>query len=133
EVFPLPARKGRIDRIGIYDQYKKPCQALSNLKSGNALLSVMSSKFAEQQGWNDAIILNERGDICEATSSNVFVVKDNVIYTPPLEDGCVMGTMRAFILDHLSGSRNTDKFQVMEKTIAVQDFGEADEVFLTNA
>lgn len=114
---------------GIYPDNYKPCTELSSIKSGNALLYVMAGIYATEKGWDDAIILNEHGCICEATSSNLFMVKNETVYTPALSEGCVSGVMREHILEQL---RNAD-YSVEESVITIDQLLDADAVFLTNA
>ncbi len=75
------------------DSYK-----LSNYKTSNALLYVMAGLYQKQHRLDEAIILNQNGFLCESTSSNLFVVYQNQIYTPALSEGCVAGVMRSVVL-----------------------------------
>ena len=97
---------------------------LSNIKSINAAVSVLGAIHAKELGFDNAILKNTKGNYIEATNSSLFIVKDNVIYTPPLSDGCIDGTMRAWVL-------NNDK--VIEKSLSLDDIKQSDEVFITNA
>jgi branched-subunit amino acid aminotransferase/4-amino-4-deoxychorismate lyase len=114
---------------GVYTDNFKPCTELSSLKSGNGLLYVMAGIYARERGWDDAIILNEHGCICEATASNIFMVKQEKVYTPALTEGCVAGVMRAHTLSQL---RHAD-YEVEETVISMEQLLDADAVFLTNA
>src|SRR5690606_21319524 len=100
EVFPLPEPKLSV-KIGLYTDNYKPCNELSTIKSGNALLYVMAGIWAKEHGYDDVLILNEHGCVCEATGSNVFVVKDEKVFTPPVSEGCVDGVMRRFVIRQL--------------------------------
>jgi len=115
--------------MGIYNEAKKSCDLLSNLKHNNYLPSVMAALHAKKEKWNDAIILNSFNRVCESTIANIFLIKDKVIYTPALSEGCVAGVMRKFILEKLK----TLEFKVEEKEIDVTFLLDADEVFLTNS
>jgi branched-chain amino acid aminotransferase len=125
EIFALN-KKGML--VGVYNQLQKPTGFLSGIKSSNALVYIMASLFASENGWDDALILNTEGNIAEATSSNVFVVKKNIIYTPGIRQGCVEGVMRLNIL-RLAASAG---YNVHETSITSKDLLDADEVFLTN-
>ena len=114
--------------VGVYNQLQKPTEFLSRIKSSNALVYIMASLFSVENGWDDALILNTEGNIAEATSSNVFVVKKNIIYTPGISQGCVEGVMRLNIL-RLAASAG---YNVHENSITLKDLLDADEVFLTN-
>lgn len=113
----------------IYGEEKKSTGILSNLKTNNYLLYVMASKYAKQNGVDDALILNAGNNICEATSSNLFFIKDRSIYTPSLSEGCVGGVMRRHLLNHLPQLG----FSVHEMPIPKEMILEMDEAFLTNA
>jgi branched-subunit amino acid aminotransferase/4-amino-4-deoxychorismate lyase len=115
--------------IGIYPEARKPCDKFANLKTNNFLPYAMAAVYAKQTGVDDCIILNSYDRICDTTIANIFVIKDNVIYTPALPEGCIAGVMRRFIIDKLRGS----EFNVTEKSIPVDEFENADEVFLTNS
>lgn len=115
--------------IDIFPDVKKSCDRFSNVKSNNYLHSVMASLFAQQNNLDDAILLNTSGRVCETTIANLFIIKNNNIYTPPLSEGCVAGTMRRWMLEKFSQNR----YSITEKNILIEDVLNADEVFLTNA
>jgi branched-chain amino acid aminotransferase len=129
EAFPLDSHYPKSLTLGVYTDNYKPCNELASVKSGNSLLYVMGGIFAKEQGWDDAILLNEHGCVCEATSSNIFAVKNDKVYTPALTEGCVAGVMRAHTLEQL---RHAD-YEVHETVISMEQLLEADAVFLTNA
>jgi aminodeoxychorismate lyase len=114
---------------GIYDAVKKTTGAISNCKHNNYLPYAMAALHAKKQKWNDAIVLNSYGNICDSTIANIFYIKDAVIYTPALSEGCVAGVMREHILQQLRDNGYTCK----ETTVTVNDILQADEVFVTNA
>ncbi len=97
---------------------------LSNVKSVNALVSVLGALYAKELGFENAILKNTDANFIETTNSNIFIVKEGVIYSPPLSDGCVDGTMRNWVLN---------KENIIEKSISIIDVKEADAVFLSNA
>jgi branched-chain amino acid aminotransferase len=89
----------------------------------------MAGIFANENGFDDALILNEHGCVCEATSSNIFMVKNEKVHTPALTEGCVAGVMRHHILEQL---RNAD-YEVHETVVTLEQLLDADALFLTNA
>jgi len=115
--------------LGIYPDVKKSCDILSNLKHNNFLPYVMAALHAKEQKWNDAIILNTNGHICDSTIANVFLIKDETVFTPALEEGCIAGIMRRNILQQLK----SNNIPVIEGKITVDDLMNADEIFLTNS
>lgn len=117
-------------KIGIYDEIKKPISMLSSIKSNNSLIYILASIYKTENNFNDCLILNEHNDIIEATSSNLFLVKNNVIYTNSSSSGCISGIMQNVIID-LAISQ---KYIVYDDCIFKEaDLIEADEIFLTNA
>lgn len=116
--------------IDIYNKMVKQIGLLSSFKTANSLLNVMAGIYAREQGMDDVLVLNEKGNIIESTHSNIFLVKDNFLLTPSIEEGCVSGVMRAQILRIANGSGFIieDKVNFSEKAILG-----ADEIFLTNA
>lgn len=119
--------KGNI--MGVYDEHMKSSGILSNLKSTNVLPLVLASIYCKEIAVDDVIIMNEKKEIIEGVSSNLFIVKNGEIKTPPLSSGCVAGIMRRVVLD-ICRSKG---YQFSETSIFVSDLNDADEIFLTNA
>lgn len=115
--------------VDIYTDIKKQINKLSNTKNGNALLYVMAGLAKTSMKLDDCFLINENGTICEAISSNVFVVKNGALYTAPLTDGCVDGIMRKQIFRLASAN----KVLTFEMPLTVNSLMNGDEVFLTNA
>ena len=89
----------------------------------------MSAGFAKQEKWNDAIVLNTSDRICDTTITNIFIVKDEIVYTPSLAQGCIAGIMRKHILQQLT----VNNIEVIENEMSIPDLMDADEVFLSNS
>lgn len=113
----------------IYRDAHKSCDVFSNIKHNNYLPYFMGALYAKKQKCNDAIILNQMGNVCDSTIANIFLIKDKRILTPALQEGCVAGTMRHFLIHTLQALN----YEVMETTVPVDMLANADEVFLTNA
>lgn len=120
-------QKGLI--VDVYDEITKPLNKLANYKTSNALVYVMAGLFQKQNKLDEAMILNQQGFLCESTSSNVFVVYQNQIYTPALTEGCIAGVMRTVVLQ----LAKTHNFNLVEAQISPEILREAEEVFVTNA
>jgi branched-chain amino acid aminotransferase len=114
--------------VDVYPDAKKSCDKFSNIKSNNFLPYVMAALHAKKNKLNDSILLNPFERICDSTVANIFIIKKQVIYTPPLTEGCIAGVMRRWILENLS-----PHFQINEIIISQDDLRHADEVFLTNS
>jgi branched-chain amino acid aminotransferase len=131
--WPLPDNSGEFNSnglvLGIYEAAKKSCDILSNLKHNNYLPYILAALKAKQEKWNDAIILNSYNRICDTTIANIFLIKEGVIYTPSLKEGCIAGTMRKKIIRESANN----KHQLIETEITLTDLQHADEVFLSNS
>ena len=115
--------------IDVYPEARKSCDAFSNLKSANFLPYSMAALFAKENKLNDCLILNTHGRIADSTIANVFIVKNEVIITPSLTEGCISGVMRRYLKERLPDLG----YSLQEDAININDLEEADEVFLTNA
>lgn len=121
-------KKGLI--IDTYNQIKKPINSLSNYKTLNSLIFVLSGIYKLENKLDDCIILNERNNVCESISSNIFIIKRGKIYTPSLVEGCVAGIMRKNII--LAAQKSG--LEVFDNgSLKPDDLLLADEIFLTNA
>lgn len=115
--------------IDVYTAFKKSTNALSSLKSANGLLYVLAGIHRKELKLDECLILNEQGQIIEAISSNLFAVKNGVLYTPPVSDGCINGVMRNKIIEIAQENR----IAVYEIAVMQSVLLAADELFLTNA
>lgn len=133
EIDPLEDAKYMLNQKGysidLYSEFKKQQHVLSNIKSANSMLYVMASIYRKQQGLDECLILNDKHYIIEGISSNIFAVKNGVLYTPPVSDGCVDGVMRRKIIEIAQANR----IAVYEISIMQNVLLGADELFLTNA
>jgi branched-chain amino acid aminotransferase len=83
---------------------------------------------AHEQGFDEVVLLNERGEIAECTSANIFIVKGDQVSTPPLSAGCLPGVTRALLLEEI----HVPGITVVEKVLFTKDLEAADEVFITS-
>ena len=129
QIFPLEESRLLLNQngliIGVANCGFKAADKLANLKSNNYLLYAMAALEAKRNGWNDAVVLNHHQRIADTTIANIWAIKDNKIYTPPLSEGPVAGVVRQFIL--------ASKYDVKELPLSPVFFDEADALFLTNA
>ncbi len=114
--------------VCIYSEIKKTVNKLASFKTCNSLLYVLASVYAQQNNFSDALIINEEGNVCEGTSSNIFWVTNKKIFTPPLSEGCVGGVLRHVLLNQFRSL-----FFIEEKKCTTKDLVTADEIFLTNS
>lgn len=97
---------------------------LTGIKSGNYLENLLALEDAQKAGFDETLRLNEKGEIVSAALANIFWVKGEKIFTPPLETGCLAGTTREFLLEN---------FSVREKSAGLGELLRANEIFLTSA
>lgn len=115
--------------VDLYDDIKKPINALAPYKTSNALLYIVASVSAREQGLDDVLLVNENHHIIEGTSSNIFIVSNGVLYTPTVEGGCVGGTFRMYLIN-LAIANDID---VYECSLTPQNLLAAEEIFFTNS
>ncbi len=102
---------------------------LAGIRSLNYLEQVLAWEEAQQRQFDEAVMLNERGEIVAATMANIFWVKDGTVYTPALSTGAVAGVTRGAVLKLAQ-----EKFiPVVEGVYELGDLTDADEIFLTSA
>ena len=115
--------------LGIFKGAAKAADEISRYKTINALPYALGAQYAKQQKWNDAILLNPSGTIADTTIANIFIIKDGIIKTPALDQACIGGVIRKYLLEKLPASGYT----IEEKAISIEELLAADEVFVTNA
>ena len=98
--------------------------AVAGLKTTSYAENVVALDHAHRDGSSEAIFANTAGDLCEGTGSNIFVVRDGEVLTPPLASGCLAGITRELVLEW-SDAR--------ESPLTLDDLRTADEAFLTSS
>lgn len=120
-------KKGLV--VNIYSEIVKPQNIFSSIKTNNALIYILAAIFQNENKLDACLLLNPKSRIIESIDSNIFLVKNNEVVTPHINEGCVQGVMRTYLLELLL----KNQIIVREKTIALEELFDADEVFLTNA
>lgn len=119
-----------IYEIELYKDFPVLSGLLSTIKTNNRIVNVLSSIFADENSYDNCILLNEKKNVVEASNANIFLIFGNEIITPTLNDGCINGIVRMKILDVF---KNNDKFTFIERIISPFELLKADEIFLTNS
>jgi branched-chain amino acid aminotransferase len=100
--------------------------------AGNKVLSWAMNltwlESAQARGFDEAILLNERGEVAECTSANIFATNGNQVWTPPLSSGCLPGITRQVVLEETRSSG----VRVVEKPLTPAELEASDEVFITS-
>lgn len=133
ELRALPEKHHTLNEHGlmvdIWQGMRKPINELSRHKTLNCQYYIMGALWAQQRGLDDCLLQNDRGNIIESSSGNLFIVSNGVLYTPSLTDGCLGGVMRAQIINLALANG----IKVYECSLNPQNLLAADELFFTNA
>jgi branched-chain amino acid aminotransferase len=97
---------------------------LSGIKCASYAENLVALDQARRAGADEVLFFNTRGELCEAATANVFLVREGQVLTPPLSSGCLPGTMRARVMARIA---------VEEIVLTAADLAAADEVFVTSA
>ena len=115
--------------IDVYNDLRRHRNLLSQIKTTNNIPHVLAGIYKKENDLDDCIILNDQGRIVEALSSNIFLYKNNNLYTPSIDEGCMDGIMRKQVL-RIAKEMNINVFEgMLNGSMLLQ----ADELFLTNA
>ena len=123
----LPAHAD-VARLGVAENGRHAASPLAGVKTTAWLNNVWHLAEAQKAGWTEVILLNERGEVAECTSANIFCVKGGKVLTPPLSSGCLEGVTRSVLLE--IGPRAG--VEVVEQALFPEDLYSADEVFITS-
>lgn len=133
EAKPIDDNEYVLNEVGLnvdtYNDVKMYRNSLSQIKTTNSIPNVLAGIYKNENGLDECILLNDAGRIAETISSNIFLYKNNNLYTPSLDEGCMDGVMRKQIL-RVAKDLNLNVFEgMLNGTMLLQ----ADEMFLTNA
>ena len=123
----LPTHK-EPTRLTLAENGRHAASPLAGVKVTSWLLNVWSLQGAQQQGFDEVVLLNERGEVAECTAANIFCARGGKVFTPPLSSGCLEGVTRAVLLD-LAPSLGVE---LKEQVLRPDDLYSADEVFITS-
>jgi branched-chain amino acid aminotransferase len=121
--------KEGVYEIELFKDFYITKQLLSTLKTNNKMVHITGSIFANENGYNNCLLLNNEKNVVEALQGNVFMLLNGELITPPLSDGCLNGIMRKQIIDIVS---KIEGIKLVEKSISPFDLQKADELFITN-
>ena len=117
-------------KLGIYpEQLPLAGSPLSNLKTCNSLPYILAAQYRQEKGFDDVLIINQRGNIVEGTAYNFFCRKADTLFTPPLSEGCLDGVIRRIIIEKSKELNWTIK----EQPITPDFLSDANSIYLTNA
>ena len=116
-------------RLGLVPHARHAANVFRGTKMLSWCFNLTWNESARQSHLDEVVLLNERGEVAELTSANIFIVRGKQILTPPLESGCLPGVTRALILEELT----VPGVQSAEAVLMPADLESADEVFVTSS
>lgn len=119
---------GKGVRLGIVPHARHSDYIFSGAKINSWAQNLTWYEEAHQRGLDEVVLLNEKDEVCECTSANIFAVSGNRVWTPPLSSGCLPGVTRDIILSEL----RVAGIETAENTLLLNDLEAADEVFITS-
>jgi branched-chain amino acid aminotransferase len=114
--------------LAVQEHGRDSTHPLVNVKVTSWLHNVWSLEQAHGRGFDEVILLNERGEVAECTSANMFRVSGGAIDTPPLSSGCLPGVTREVLLEIGAGAG----LPIKERVLTMKDIHAAEEVFITS-
>lgn len=115
--------------VELYKDFYVTKHLLSTIKTTNKMINVTGSIFANENDYDNCILLNDDKNVVEVLNGNIFMKVGNIIYTPPISDGCLNGIMRKQIIALI---KKMEGYECIEKSISPFDLQKSDELFLTN-
>ncbi len=117
------------NEVDLYKDFYINKGLLSTLKTNNKIINVLGSVYAKENDLDNCLLVNEDKNVVEALNGNIFLVKGNVIKTPPITDGCLKGILRKQLLEILE---KIPDYELQEESISPFEIQKADEFFITN-
>ena len=115
--------------VDLYKDFYITKQLLSSIKTTNKIINITGSIFANENGLDNCLLLNDSKNVVEALHGNLFMVLDSKLITPPVAEGCLNGVMRKQII---SLAKKIKNLEVIEAAISPFDLQKAEELFITN-
>ena len=124
---PMAAWPGAV-RLGVKPAARYSQSEFSSTKMLSWAQNLVWYEQAHERGLDELVLLNERGEIAECTSANIFAVFGNTVCTPPLSSGCLPGVTRALLLSEI----RVPGFTTVERPLTPADLEKADQVLISS-
>lgn len=115
--------------VELYKDFFVSKQLLSTIKTNNKMVHITGSIFAQENGYQNCILLNNEKNVVEVLNGNLFMLTNQKLVTPPVSDGCLNGVMRKQVL---AVATKMEGIEVVEESISPFDLQKANELFYTN-
>jgi len=115
-------------KLAVQEQARHAASPFAGTKILSWSMNLTWLENAQKRGFDEVILLNERGEVSECTSANIFAANGNQVWTPPLNSGCLPGITREVVL----GEVHVPGVAIAEKVLRLEDLETADEVFITS-
>lgn len=122
-------RSEEVHEIELFKDFYVNNDLTSTLQTNNKIINVVGSIYANENGYQNCLLLNNKKQVTEALNGNVFMVNGSTIITPPIEDGCLNGITRKKVIEFL---KKIEGYTITEASISPFDLQKADELFITN-
>jgi branched-chain amino acid aminotransferase len=124
----LPGGREDPVRLAVMPHGRHAANPLTGTKVTAWLNNVWHLEQAHKRGFEEVILLNEHAEVAECTAANIFCVRSDAVCTPPRESGCLLGVTREILLEITAQT----EFNISERRLTLQEFFDADEVFITS-
>lgn len=115
--------------VELFKDFHVSKHLLSTLKTTSCLINITASIFAQENDYENCLLINDEKNVIEAINANIFVIKDSVVSTPPIADGCKNGIIRKKLIEIIN---KTENLTFEERSISPFELQKADEIFITN-
>jgi len=115
-------------RLDLREHGRHAASPLAGVKVTSWLNNVWNLAEAQERGFNEVVLLNERGEVAECTAANLFCVRRGTVETPPLASGCLEGVTRGLLLELAPPAG----VPIVERTLRPEDLFSADEIFISS-
>lgn len=128
--FPSFTNDKQAYEVELFKDFYVNADMLSTLKTNNKVINVVGSIYAEENGYDNCLLLNGNKQVVEALNGNIFIVNGNIIKTPPKKDGCLNGIIRKKLIAIITAHKD---YVIEEASISAFELQKADELFITNS
>lgn len=111
-------------KINLSNIRRNSTSNLNNVKSLNYTENIIEKEKSKLLGFDEPIFINERNELCEGATTNIFLVKNNIIKTPKVKCGLLDGIIRKYLMKN---------FNIEECILTIEDLKNSDEIILTNS